>query len=122
MAPKPPLTDDEVMAILRLHQRGMRSAEIGPKFNRSRDSIQLIVLGKSYRAVTAREHESGNRECVCLACVMKNRQDANLKIADRAECPVQCQACQVWMSRRVADVLRKHGLVLCDDCDGRRLV
>lgn len=120
MGQKPRLTDDEVMEIVRLYSRGMRSGEIAPKFGRSRDSVQSIVLGKSYREVTARDHESGNRKCVCLACVMQKRQEVNLAIADRAECPVRCQVCQCWVSRRVSDVQHKHGLVLCDDCDGRR--
>lgn len=120
MAPKPPLTPSEVMEVMRLSERGATPQQIAPQFGRTDSTIRKILTGATHRDVTGRNHKANGKFCDCYICILRARQDANLLIVDRAECPVHCQLCDCWVSRRVADVLHTHGRVLCDDCDGRR--
>jgi hypothetical protein len=119
MAPKPTLTDDNVLEIVRLHERGLHPDQIAPQFGRAPGTIRSIVTGKSYRHVTGLGHRTGP-DCDCYLCLIVKREEANLNVAESTCCAVHCLGCQKPMRLLVTTVLRDHGAIRCTACGGRR--
>jgi IS30 family transposase len=119
MAPKRSLSDEDVLQILQLHESGMSMAKIAARFDRNSSTIRQILLGETYRHVTGRGHTSTDT-CTCRSCAKNRRQEANLDAADNAICEVACMGCGCGVVRKASVVKRTRGLVLCDQCDGRR--
>ena len=118
MAPKPTLADEEVLQIIRLHERGMHPSQIAPQFGRAENTIRLIITGKSYRHVTGLGHRAGPK-CDCFLCSIVNRENVNLNVAESTSVAVHCTGCQRPMRLLVTTVLREHGAIRCTACGGR---
>lgn len=121
MAPKQPLTGDQILEVLRLFNRNMPIAEIAPKFDRSVETIRKILNGEAYRGVTGRTHTPG-AQCACPACWRVRIEEHNLDIADGVEAEFRCVAsgCGAPVERRAVMVVRSHGQARCDKHDRRR--
>ncbi|WP_306365494.1 hypothetical protein [Nocardia sp. CC227C] len=119
MARKPPLSDEQVLEIVRLHDRGVQPARIAEQFGRCKDTIRSIVLGRTYRGVTCPDHKPGPA-CECRTCRIYRRHEENQKLALAVSTAFRCVVCNAPVSRRVVVVQRARGLVRCNDCDRRR--
>lgn len=113
------LRDAQVLEIVSLHFEGFSNAKLAARFETSESTIRRIVLGQSHRGVTCSNHTVA-QPCPCLACVNAALTDTNLAIAEGAVCRVRCHSCKQMFWRRVLEVSRRRGLVMCTDCDGRR--
>lgn len=119
MAPKTPLTRDQIAEVMLLHKRGWTPADIAPKFDRSPGAIERVLDGRTYRGVTGRVHVR-TEGCTCRRCSITRREDRNLDAIEDATWLVQCAKCGGETVRRVVIVQRLHGRVMCDSCDGRK--
>lgn len=119
MAPKAPLTRDQITEITLLHKRGWKASDIAPKFDRSPGAIERVLDGRTYQEVTGRVHVRTDG-CTCRRCSITRREDRNLDAIDDATWPVLCVKCGDETVRRVVIIQRMHGRVVCDSCDGRR--
>lgn len=119
MGARPPLTEHQILEIVRLYKQGESIPTIAPKVDRSTDTIRRIIMGRSFRSLTCHDHVPGG-SCPCLNCAYERCRDDNLTVAERSRCQVRCQYCRGLFWRKVLDVVSRHGLVFCDSCDGRR--
>jgi hypothetical protein len=108
------LTDEEVQQIRQLYRTNAVSVPgLALRFDRAEDTIRKIAIGGSYRSVP--EPHTGTLPSV----VIEERRDRNLKVAESVRLMVACIHCGREVEERVASLLRRRGLAVCDKCRKR---
>lgn len=118
--PKPPLSDDQVREIVRMHADKWTLEAIGSKFGRTGDCIGDIVHGKTYRHVTApRIHDP--KRCPCPRCIQQRRREENFERGQTAMATGVCWHCGNDTPARVKTMLSRPPLVVCAACRAKRV-
>lgn len=118
MAPKPPLSHDDIREIRRLRADRYPVKEIAQKYGRSVDTIGRALSGRTYRGVTATSHNPQN--CMCPRCVVDRRREENDRRGPLVEAVALCVHCGEDFTTTATALLARPGAMACPQCRGKR--
>ena len=112
------LTDDEVREIRDLINRGWTHSNIARNFCVHQSTIARIATGENHADVLADAVRRG--PCRCPKCLIDERRELNLELANDGEAPQFCVHCGTATTAERTTVRFTRGHTTCTRCDRRK--
>ncbi|WP_330253054.1 hypothetical protein OG874_00115 [Nocardia sp. NBC_00565] len=112
------LTDDEVREIRVLIGQAWTHADIARNFCVHQSTITRIARGESHADVLDDAERSG--PCRCHNCLIDERRELNLDLANGVDAPQVCVHCGGTTSAKSSTIRNSRGHTICTNCEGRK--